>query len=83
VSGKSPNQVKPAVKKPDPDKVVFTFDLTARQAQEIFNLLECYREEPVFRDIWNTNAKRLQARMAVRRFSNQLNRQYAETGVEV
>jgi hypothetical protein len=67
----------------DPTKVTFNFQLTAMQAQTIFNLVECMREEPVFREIWNTKPDRAQADGARRAFNRQLNAEYRRTGVEV
>ena len=62
----------------------FRFELTAKQAQDIFNICACmFDERQLCADIWPKAKRRAQLRSAVRRFNRQLNRQYHETGVEV
>ena len=70
--------------KPRADTATFTFRLTPREAQNIFNLCECMKEErSAFRQIWSDKEDRRRVVSATRKFSKQLCRQYSETGIEV
>ena len=62
--------------------VEFCFTLDPEQAQEIYSLLACYLENDEFPKIWDTKSNQC-ARNSVRRFQRQLDRQYAETGIEI
>jgi hypothetical protein len=61
----------------------WTFNLLPVQAQTIFGILECMKEEPAFREIWKSKKRRKRALLSVARFSRQLNAHYARTGVEI
>ena len=64
--------------------MTFTFTLTPKQAQTIFNVTQCFLEEPeLVKAIFPKWKERQEMRGAIRRFDNQLNRQYQKTGVEV
>jgi len=63
---------------------LFRFDLTAADAQTIFNMCDCLLDErQLVADIWRSKKDRARIRKAFRRFQRQLDRQYNETGVEV
>ena len=62
----------------------FSFKMTARQAQTLFSVCACMMEErQLFWQIWSSDQRRKDVRAAFRRFSRQLNQEYARTGAEV
>jgi hypothetical protein len=64
--------------------MTFTFKLAPKQAQNLFDVTQCFLEEPqLVNDTFRYKKGRAKMRAAIRCFEKQLHRQYQETGIEV